>query len=344
MKLVVVGGGSAGHVLPAVPIIEKYVARGDEVLFVGTSSGLEEALISELPIKFHSISSGKLRRYFSWQNFADFFRVLIGCCQAVLLLRRIGPDVLFSKGGFVSLPVVFGAWVNRIPVVAHESDLSPGLANRLARRFVRTYCVSFAETQIPGHSVIHTGTPIRSSILEGNAERGRQTFGLSDRPLLLVTGGSLGADHLNSVVVEAVALLTQEYEVVHVVGSGKLSNLRHPGYRQLEYVDQGWGDLLAAASVVVSRAGANALFELLALNKRAVLVPLSRAASRGDQLENVQLAETRQNMAVIREEDLHSESLIAAISQVLDAEAEADYALPDAVAAIVAEIDAVVRS
>ncbi len=320
MRVMVVGGGSAGHVLPALPVIAALRAQGNEVVFVGTYSGAEAQWVAASDVLFVAISAGKLRRYFSWQNFTDVFRIVRGVVQAYGLIGRHKPDVVFSKGGFVSFPVAFAAWLRRIPVVAHESDLTPGLANRLVMPFVATLCVSFPHTQVGNDKVrvVHTGTPLRPEILEGEPERGRARLGLDhSKPLLVVTGGSLGADALNAVVRSALPALGARFNILHVCGPGKMSAIEQPGYIQREYVDEGWGDILAAADVVLSRAGANALFELLALRKLHLLVPLSAKASRGDQLANAAYAEQQGFSAVLMEEALDAQALVSALQTLL---------------------------
>ncbi len=340
------GGGTAGHVLPAVPVMAALREHGCEVAFVGSTSGLEEGLLAGEDVRYFGIASGKLRRYFSLENLLDAFRVLRGIVDAYRVLGRYRPDVVFSKGGFVSFPVVFAAWLRRIPVVAHESDLTPGLANRLALPFLRTLCVNFPDTR-PGRfsgRVVHTGTPIRSALLAGDRERGRRLLGIEDaRPVLLVTGGSLGADPLNAAVRDALPQLLEHMHVIHVCGPGKTAPLTLPGYQQFEYVRDEWGDMLAAADVVLSRAGANTLFELLCLRKLNLLVPLSKRASRGDQLENAAYAEARGLSLVIEEEALTEAALLAAIDRLL---AEKDerlerlrgFEVPDAVTLLRDEI------
>jgi UDP-N-acetylglucosamine--N-acetylmuramyl-(pentapeptide) pyrophosphoryl-undecaprenol N-acetylglucosamine transferase len=263
------------------------------------------------------------------------------------LLRRLRPDVIFSKGGFVSFPVVLAAGLRRIPVVAHESDLTPGLANRLAMPFVKTLCINFSATPIGRFRgrVVHTGTPVRDALTNGDAAHGRQIVEAEkDDLILLVTGGSLGADALNEAVREALPELTAKYLVVHVCGPGKLCAEVNARYRQFEYVSDGWGDILAAADLVVSRAGANTLYELLALRKANLLVPLSRAASRGDQIENAIYAAGLGYSRVLDEEALTGRSLvaeIAALSAELNQVRErlASFALLDSVALISAELD-----
>lgn len=349
MHLLVVGGGSAGHVIPALPIIDEFIAAGDQVSFVGTYSGLEESLLADSEVNFYAISAGKLRRYWSWQNVADGFLVLLGVVQSIWLVGRLGPDVVFSKGGFVSFPVAVASWLWRVPLLSHESDLTPGLANRLVLPFTRVLCVSFAATQdhikqTAKVRVVHTGTPVRDSVLGGDASRGRNLLGLKDqRPLLVVTGGSLGADRLNDAIRRAAKELTQIYTVLHVCGVGKLVQINLPNYQQEEYIGDSWGDILAAADVVVSRAGANALFELLALRKLNVLVPLSAQASRGDQIENAHFAQRQGLSEVIFEEDLDTPSLLAALVKVSDPQAGyanklALFEVPNATESIVDEL------
>jgi len=341
------GGGTAGHVVPTFELIQAMRDKGVRVSFVGSRSGLEARLLAPLEVEYHGIASGKLRRYLSLANLLDAFRVLAGIWQAYWLLGRLRPGVVFSKGGFVSFPVVLGAWLRRIPVIAHESDLTPGLANRLAMPFVQTLCINFPATPVGRFRgrVVHTGTPLRSVLASGDAAAGRQLLGVAatDR-LLLVTGGSLGADALNAALREALPALTPAYVVVHICGPGKLSGIENPRYRQFEYVTDGWGDMLAAADLVVSRAGANTLYELLALGKPNLLVPLSRRASRGDQIENANYAAGLGYSTVLAEEALNARSLVAAV-EALDAQLDAirarlaTFVAPDSVALICAELD-----
>lgn len=318
--LVCTGGGTAGHVVPAIPVMARARERGVRVTFIGSRSGLEARLLAAEPVAYHGISAGKLRRYVSVENVLDLFRVVAGVWQAYWLLGRLAPDVVFSKGGYVSLPVVLAAGLRRLPVVAHESDLSPGLANRLGMPFVRTLCVTFAETQVPprwrGRRVV-TGTPLRAALLAGDPGRGRALLQAPEgRPLLLITGGSLGADVLNRAVRGAIETLLEEFVVVHVCGPGKDSGFRAPGYHPFEFVRDEWGDLLAAADLVVSRAGANSLFELLALGKPNLLIPLSRRVSRGDQIENAEFARASGYSRVLDESLLTPERLVAEVREV----------------------------
>ncbi len=320
----VTGGGTAGHVIPAIPIIERLLEDGLRVTFIGSSSGLEERLVEGLDVTFHAITTGKLRRYFSLENLVDVFRVFVGIWQAFWLLWRIKPMVVFSKGGYVAFPVVFAAWLNRVPIVAHESDLTPGLANRLCLPFLKSLCLNFPETKTRARRVLVTGTAVRPELLAGNAKRGRDWLGVPEgRRVLVVVGGSLGAVAINAVVRDALDQLCATHFIVHVCGAGQVDlSYERSNYVQHEYITHKWGDVLAAADLVLSRSGANALYELLALRKVNILTPLTRRASRGDQIENAAMAERHGWSFVLPEETLDRQSLLDAVSFV---ERDLDY-------------------
>ncbi len=314
------GGGTAGHVTPNLALIEAAQQEGWQVDYIGSKNSVEETMIRGR-IPFYRISSGKLRRYFSWQNFIDPFRILVGIGQAYYLLRKLKADVVFSKGGFVAFPVVFSAWLNRIPVIAHESDMSPGLANRLSLPFVDKICVSFAAAREHfkhQESVEITGTPIRPQLFLGARTQGlaRCQFNDDKKPCLLVMGGSQGASSLNAIIRQSLSELTQVFQIIHLCGKGKMDNsLVQPGYCQFEYANEELPDLLAAADVVVSRAGSNTLFELLALQKPHVLVPLSLKASRGDQIQNAFYFNKLGISTVLDNDTLTYQVLISAINE-----------------------------
>ncbi len=312
------GGGSAGHVIPSLPLIEHFAALGSTISYVGSKDGPEAALVAPLGVAFFAIRSGKLRRYWSWRNVADVWWIIVGICQAVALIRRLRPSIVFSKGGYVAFPVVVGAWFWRVPIVAHESDLTPGLANRLSLPFVDAVCTNFSSTtfELRDRPVIHTGTPLRADLLHGDAARGRALVDApSETPLVLVVGGSLGAEALNRVVRAALDSLLGFGVVVHVCGAGRTDAAlrQRAGYHQFEYVGAEWGDLLAAADVVVSRAGANSVYELVALHKPHLLVPLPRSASRGDQISNAAYAQSHGWSRVVAEADLDAARLDAEV-------------------------------
>ena len=321
-KIILTGGGSAGHVTPNLALLPQLQAEGIEVHYIGTADGIERTIVSERSdITYHVISSGKLRRYFSWKNFTDPFRVLRGMFQARRIMREVKPAAVFSKGGFVSVPVVIAAHGKLIPVVTHESDYTPGLANKINAKFADKICVTFEDTlSHVGAKGVHTGTPIRPELYEGDKARGLSFLGFDDKkPILLVMGGSLGAAAVNDAVRAALPKLLLSYDIVHLCGKGKVEeSLAQPGYRQFEYVNEELPDVFAATDIVVSRAGANAVFEFLALSKPALLIPLPRSASRGDQILNAGYFARKGFAMVLEQESLTPETLLDAVNDLYD--------------------------
>lgn len=321
-KIVFTGGGTAGHVMPNIPLIEVFQRKGWQVDYVGASNSIEQTMITTVNIPFHPVKSGKLRRYFSWKNFLDPINIILGVGQAYLLLRKLKPDVVFSKGGFVAFPVVVGAWLNRIPIVAHESDMTPGLANRLSFPFVNKICVTFSAAQKHfkrQDKVAVTGTPIRQQLFEGKQAKGLALCGFSsEKPCLLVIGGSQGASVLNSCVRLALERLEERFQIIHLCGKGKVDNsfVNRAGYCQFEYANEELADLFAASEIVISRSGANALYEILALEKPHVLIPLSQRASRGDQVQNARYFQQQGISVVVNQESLSPDTLLAAVNEV----------------------------
>ncbi len=317
--IVLTGGGSAGHVTPNLALIPGLQAQGWIIDYIGSEQGQEREMIEALGIPYHPIATGKLRRYLSWQNLFDPVRVIKGIVQAYRLIRRIKPQLIFSKGGFVALPVVLGGWLTRTPIVVHESDFSVGLANRLSFPFVDKICVTFAAGKAgikQQDKVILTGTPIRESLFQGDRNKGLRRCGFQpDKPCLLVMGGGQGAHAINLFIRHSLEALAPMAQVIHLCGKGKLDPAFgcRSGYYQLEYADAELPDLLAASDWVVSRAGANTLYELLALAKPHVLIPLPRLRSRGDQIQNAHYFESLGISQVIAEENLSTTSLLAAI-------------------------------
>ena len=324
-RIVFTGGGTAGHVTPNIALMTPLLAEGWDVHYIGSNTGMEKGLIAGIDgVTYHGISTGKLRRYFSWQNFIDPFRVVKGYAQARKLINELQPDVIFSKGGFVSVPVVLGA--GKTPVIAHESDYSPGLSNRIAARFTDKVCLSFEDTlaYVPAGKGIFTGTPIRPALYRGSREKALAFTGFSgEKPVLLVMGGSLGAQKLNELVRAALPLLCERFDVIHLCGSGKNDcSCAACGYNQYEYINEQLPDLFALCDIVLSRAGANSVFELLALNKPSVLVPLPSSSSRGDQLLNATYFEKKHYAKVVDQDKATPESLVEAIEDVFAHRAE----------------------
>lgn len=311
-KIVLTGGGTAGHVNPHFALIPHLQKSGWEIHYIGTHDGIERELI-EPRLPYNPISAGKLRRYFDVKNLSDPFRVLKGIAEAYRVLRRIRPRVVFSKGGFVSVPVTVAAWLLRIPVILHESDLTPGLANKLSLPFASELCLTFPDSlkYVKGKGTV-TGTPIRAELLAGQKSEGLRLCGFAeDVPVLLVMGGSQGAGVFNQVIRENLPVLAERYQIIHLCGKGNLDQaVKHPRYCQVEYAKEELAHLLAATDFVLSRAGANAIFELLALAKPHVLVPLSKKASRGDQILNAASFARQGFSLVIQEEELNLQSLL----------------------------------
>ncbi len=287
-KVLLTGGGTAGHVTPNLAILRLLRENSFEIHYAGTKSGIERELVNREGLPYHMVSAGKLRRYFDFKNFTDIFKIGVGFLQSLVLMIRLRPSVVFSKGGFVSCPVVWAAWLMRVPVVIHESDITPGLANRLSMPFAKKVCYSFPETgRYLRKKGVHTGLPVRQELYSGSAEEGRKISGFgSDKPAVLVIGGSQGSQMINAAVRSALDDLLEEFCVCHLCGKGALVEKGYPGYCQFEYVNDELSHLLAMADVVVARSGATTLFELLALRKPSLLIPLFTGASRGDQILN----------------------------------------------------------
>lgn len=334
-KIVLTGGGTAGHVSPNLALIPHLKAAGYDISYIGTEKGIEHEMIAKVPgIHYYAVKSGKLRRYFSWQNFTDPFRVIAGAFQSAHLMGKLKPDVVFSKGGFVSVPVVVGAWLHRIPVVCHESDLTPGLANKLCKPFARRFATTFPEcAQALGAKAEMTGTPLRPELFQGSRAKGLALLGFTgEKPVLLMMGGSLGAQSVNKVLREALPELLPRFDVCHICGKGNLdaSLEGKAGYRQLEFVDKDLPDVLAVADLVLSRAGSNALCEFQALGRPMLLVPYPKGASRGDQILNAQSLEKRGLCRVLLQEHLTKDTLVQALTALWADRAALEKALHDA--------------
>lgn len=314
-KIVLTGGGTAGHVTPNIALLPSLQEAGYEITYVGSYDGIEKRLIADFDIPYVGISTGKFRRYLDPKNLTDPFRVMKGFVQAKKFLKEYQPDVLFSKGGFVSVPVVRAAASLHIPCIIHESDMTPGLANKLCIPVAKNVCCNFPETLklLPENKAVLTGSPIREELSRGDRLAGLNMCGFTaNKPVIMVIGGSLGAANVNKAVREALPGLLEDFQVVHLCGKDKMDNLllTTPGYKQFEYIKTELKDLFAMADLVISRAGANAICELLALKKPNILIPLPAASSRGDQLLNAQSFEAQGFSIVINEDDLTTNLLI----------------------------------
>lgn len=322
-RIVLTGGGTAGHVTPNIALLPRLKELGYDIHYIGSYEGMEKKLIEDCDIPYYGISSGKLRRYFDIKNFSDPFKVLKGYGQARKLLKKLKPDVVFSKGGFVSVPVVFAAKHCHIPAIIHESDITPGLANKLAIPNAYKVCCNFPETlkYLPADKAILTGSPIRSELLSGNRQHALDYCHLTDdKPVILVVGGSSGSLFINEIVRGILPELLKTYQIIHLCGKGNLDKSLHgtAGYAQFEYANQELSDMFALADIVISRAGANSICELLALHKPNILIPLSANASRGDQILNAKSFEQQGFSMVIEEENLSNVVLLDAVQKLYE--------------------------
>jgi UDP-N-acetylglucosamine--N-acetylmuramyl-(pentapeptide) pyrophosphoryl-undecaprenol N-acetylglucosamine transferase len=332
VKIAVTGGGTGGHIFPNLSLIEELRKRGvRDIFWIGAKGGKEAAWAEKAGVPFHGIAAGKLRRYFSLRNATDLPRIAWGVFQSLLVLARRKPDLLFSKGGFVSVPPVLAAKLlsrlrvlgtRGIPVVTHESDIGPGLATRIIARFADRVCVSFEKTRalLPGVKTVCTGNPVRGVVKEGNRKRGLDFLAFKQKlPTVLVLGGSLGASALNGAVREMLSSRRCRFNLVHQCGSGNFDPAfpSEGRYRQFEFIDERMGDVLAAADLVVSRSGAGALCELGCMKKPSVLVPLPRSKSRGEQMGNAKHFADNGAALVIEDGQLSGEELYGALHALL---------------------------
>ena len=319
-KIVLTGGGTAGHVTPNIALLPHLQNKGYEISYIGSYEGIEKKLIADYNIPYYGISTGKLRRYFDPKNFTDPFRVIKGFGEAKKILKELKPDVVFSKGGFVSVPVVRAAAALKIPCIIHESDMTPGLANKLCIPVAKKICCNFPETlnHLPADKAVLTGSPIREELAKGNKLAAYEVCGFTaNKPVIMVIGGSLGSAAINKAVREALPSLLHDFQVVHICGKEKIDNLllTTKGYHQFEYLKAELKDIFAMADLVISRAGANAICEILALKKPNLLIPLPAGSSRGDQILNAASFESQGYSMVVSEDNLTKELLVAKVQE-----------------------------
>lgn len=319
-SIILTGGGTAGHVTPNLALIPYLKKEGWDIKYIGSKNGIERELIEKEGIPYFAISTGKLRRYASMENVKDIFRVVEGIHEAKQLIKKLKPDVVFSKGGFVAVPVVLAAKAYKVPVICHESDITPGLANKIAMPFAKKVCTTFPETvkYIKKDKGINTGTPIRDMLFSGNKAEGLDICGFTDeKPVVMMMGGSLGSVKINNVLRKDLDSLLEKYQIVHICGKGnfELSLMGKKGYTQFEYVSEELPHIFAAADIIISRAGSNSISEFLALKKPSLLIPLSAKASRGDQILNAKSFEKQGFSMVLQEEDMNEKSLLDAVNK-----------------------------
>lgn len=322
-KIVLTGGGTAGHVTPNIALLPALEKEGFTVEYIGAKNGMEKGLVEKTGIPYHGVSTGKLRRQLNFKNiknnFTDIFRVISGVGEAKSIIKKIKPDVVFSKGGFVSVPVVLGARLNGVPVIIHESDITPGLANKISMPFAEKVCTSFPETVgYVGDKGVCTGTPIREELFEGIKEKGLELCGFGDaKPVIMMMGGSQGSVKINKCLRESLDELLLSFNIIHLCGKGNAESSLNgkKGYCQFEYASDELKDLFAASDIIISRAGSNAINEFAALKKPSLLIPLPARNSRGDQLLNAESFE-KQGFSMVLDEDLmNKESLIKNVNE-----------------------------
>lgn len=321
-KILMTGGGTAGHVTPNIALIPGLRQKGYDIVYIGSYNGMERRLIEKEGITYFGISSGKLRRYFDWENFSDPFKVCKGFFESVRIIKKEKPNIIFSKGGFVSVPVVLAAKFCGVPVIIHESDITPGLANKIAIHGAKKVCCNFPETveYIPDHKGVLTGTPIRKDLFEGNekAAMGLCDFINHSKPVLLIVGGSSGAKTLNEMIRKNLSALLEKYYIIHLCGQGNYEEDLDgvEGYAQFEYVNEELKDIFALSDIVLSRAGANSIGEIAALAIPNILIPLTLAQSRGDQILNAKSFVKQGFSVMLEEESLTDQILLNTIESV----------------------------
>ncbi|WP_246941644.1 undecaprenyldiphospho-muramoylpentapeptide beta-N-acetylglucosaminyltransferase [Bacillus pinisoli] len=321
-RIVFTGGGSAGHVTLNLALIPYFKKEGWEISYIGSENGIERELISKVEgVTYYPIATGKLRRYFDLKNLKDPFNVLKGTYQAHRLMKKLRPSIIFSKGGFVSVPVILAGKLNKVSSIIHESDVTPGLANKIAIPFATKVCVTFKDTAHyikDRHKVVHTGAIVRKEIREGDKEKGRKLYHFHpNKPVLLIMGGSLGSKKINEIIRNSLSELLALFQVVHICGKGNVKHSLHQtGYKQVEYVTDELPDVLAMTDIVVSRAGSNSIFEFLALKKPMILIPLTKEQSRGDQIINAESFRKEGYAEVLQEDTLSKEKLVQTLTDV----------------------------
>lgn len=314
-KIVFTGGGTAGHIMPNLALIEDLKNKA-QIFYIG-SNGMEKDIITKKNIPFYEIPSTKLKRSLSLSNLLIPFKLFTAIKKAKKILSEIKPDVIFSKGGYVALPVVFAGKKLGIKIISHESDMTLGLANKLSKNKSDIICTSFEKTALSLKNGLFTGSPLRKQIFYGNKENAKKLFkSYKNKPTILIVGGSLGSKIINQTIYKMLDKLS-EFNIIHLVGKNNLTNINLDNYVQLEFTEN-IEDLYALSEIVISRAGSNVINEILALNKLNILIPLSKQASRGDQIINANYFKEKGYSKVILEENLSPTSLLNSIYEVFN--------------------------
>lgn len=319
------GGGTAGHVFPGLAVAEEIRKTWHgKIVWVGSKKGMERRFARQSGLEYESIPTGKMRRYFSLRNILDIFKILFGVIKSYRLCNRYKPVLVFSKGGYVSVPLVFAAGRKGIPVITHESDTDPGLATKLNARTAAKICIAFEETKkyfepSMQEKLVVTGNPVRKGISGGSAERGRKLLGIpADKKMIFVLGGSQGARQINDLIRKVLPDLESKYFILHQMGPALYVPSRDPLYRTVDFIGEEMPDFLAAADLVVCRAGANTLAEISLLGKPAILIPLMGGAGRGDQVKNARLFKQYRAVEVLEGEEAVPEALKERIISIME--------------------------
>lgn len=333
MRIILTGGGTGGHLFPLIAVAEKIKELNPqtEFFFIGPSGKMEKEVMERAGIPTRSVATGKVRRYFSFLNFLDVFRAPIGIFQAFWHLLVIMPDAIFSKGGYASMPVVVAGWFYRIPVLIHESDANPGMANSILAKFAKRVAVSYEEAAnyFPPEQVVLTGNPLRKIVTTGDPASARQRYSLLEsKKIIYVTGGSLGARNINNKILNILPELLHKYQVIHQTGDANYDEVTkkagelgikagHGGYHPIAFVGEEVKDILAVADLVISRAGANTISEIAANKKPCILIPLNTAANDHQRMNAFSLAKYGACL-VLEENNLGEHMLLSKIEEIME--------------------------
>lgn len=311
--IVLTGGGTAGHVTPHLALLPYLKKDFDKIYYIGSFGGMEKNIIANTGVKYYSVPCVKLIRKFTFKNLAIPFTLCKGVSEAGKILDELKPDVIFSKGGYVALPVVLAAKKRRVPVICHESDYTVGLANKISARYCEKVLTSFPSAAESLKNGVCVGAPLKNSLFTAEKAGSLKIFGLTDgKPVILVTGGSLGAKAINDCIRGTLDDLLEKYRVLHICGKGNLSGIKKSGYCEIEFTDK-MENAFACADICVSRAGSNTVFEMASLKKPMLLIPLPKGVSRGDQILNARYFEHKGLAKVLLQENLTPATLVRAV-------------------------------
>lgn len=335
MRIILTGGGTGGHLTPLIAVAKKIKEKVPEVefYFIGPKGKMEDEIMGRENIPIRNILAGKLRRYFSFQNVVDFFKIPLGIIKSLWLLLVLMPDAIFSKGGYASFPVVVAGWLYRIPILIHESDSNPGLANSMLGKFSDRVAVAYVEAEkyFPAVQVVLTGNPLSERISQGDANRARQTFGLTEsKKVIYVTGGSQGAKSINDKILRILPQLMHKYQIIHQTGEYDFENVvrvageigfkaGRDGYYPIAFIKENIEDVFAVADLVISRSSATTISEIAANKKPAILIPLETSASDHQRMNAYSLARIG-GCIVMEENNMGEHMLLEKINEIMESE------------------------